>query len=383
MLVFDEIKDYMAFTPLDASRLAELGPHVTPHFGEIVDAFYIALNANPRTRAVFESDEQIERLRRSLMSWLEDLFGGTYDDAYLNKRARIGRAHVAVGLLPHFMFGAMNVIRSEIAQVINQTQPVELRQDYALAVNRLLDLELTIMVQSYWDNLMEMKLKVPAALASGLAHEIRNPLNALALNVTLLERKMRVLDEDTQVAPIMEAMRSEIRRITSLTTEIMDFAKPISVERAWCSSRRLLEVMRTNLGMTMEASDIEFQTSVEGDDEIFCDSDRLQQALINLITNAVESIKSVPGGVLLSIRNDESNTTITVQDTGEGMTPAMQYRMYDLFFTSKTTGTGLGLAIVRKIVEAHEGALDVSSKIGQGTTFNISLPRPAAGPREH
>jgi len=382
MLVFDEIKDYMAFTAQDAVRLGELRPHVAPHFDKIVDAFYIALNANPRTRAVFESDDQIARLRRSLMAWLDELFSGSYDDAYLNKRARIGRAHVAVGLLPHFMFGAMNVIRSELMQVINSSQPPEARQDYIMAVNRLLDLELTIMVQSYWDNLMDMKLKVPAALASGLAHEIRNPLNALALNVTLLERKMRVLDEDPQAAPIMEAMRSEIRRITSLTTEIMDFAKPINVERSWCSSKRLMEVMRTNLGTTMEASGIEFQTSVEGVDAIYCDSDRLQQALINLVTNAVEAIKSVPGAVVLSIRNDESNTTITVQDSGEGMTPAMQYRMYDLFFTSKTTGTGLGLAIVRKIVEAHEGALDVSSKIGQGTTFTISLPRPAAGPRE-
>src|SRR5690606_4478670 len=99
----------------------------------------------------------------------------------------------------------------------------------ANAVNRILDLELTIMVQSYWDNLMEMKLKVPAALASGLAHEIRNPLNALALNITLLERKMRAIEDD-QSGPIMDAMRSEIRRITALTTEIMDFAKPISVE---------------------------------------------------------------------------------------------------------------------------------------------------------
>ena len=381
MLVFDEIKDYMAFTPQDAACLAELRPIVTPHFSHIVNAFYTALYANPRTKAVFESEEQVERLRRSLMTWLDELFGGRYDDLYFNKRARIGRAHVAVGLLPHFMFGAMNVIRSEIVEIIHAEHTPEKRHPCASAVNRILDLELTIMVQSYWDNLMEMKLKVPAALASGLAHEIRNPLNALALNITLLERKMRAMEDD-QSGPIMDAMRSEIRRITALTTEIMDFAKPIGVERAWCSARRLTDVMRMNLGTTMDATDIEFTSEVEGPDELYCDSDRLQQALLNLITNAVEAIRHSPGRVHLKIVNDESNTTIAVSDNGEGMTPAMQYRMFDLFFTSKTTGTGLGLAIVKKIVEAHEGALDVTSKVGQGTTFTISIPRPAAGPPE-
>lgn len=381
MLVFDEIKDYMTFSEEDAEHLVRLRPHVVPQFETIVNAFYTALNNNPRTKAVFESEEQVERLRKSLMLWLDELFEGKYDDAYLQRRARIGRAHVAVGLLPHFMFGAMNVIRSHIVEVIEQDTDAHLHHGYTQAVNRILDLELTIMVQSYWDNMMEMKLKVPAALASGLAHEIRNPLNALALNITLLERKMRTLDEEaSQAAPILEAMRSEIRRITNLTTEIMDFAKPISIDQRWCSAEHLVDMVRTNLGHTMEASGIEFLTSVQGHDAVFCDSDRLKQAILNLLTNAVEAIQTTPGRIEFHIRNDASGTTITVSDTGEGMTPAMQYRMFDLFFTSKTTGTGLGLAIVRKIVEAHEGALDVTSKIGSGTTFTIYLPRPSLAP---
>jgi len=114
MLVFDEIKDYMGFSEEDAALLAEARDCVLPELDRVVDAFYTGLEGNPRTQAVFEGPEQVERLRGSLYKWVAELFDGVYDDAYFQKRMRIGRVHVTVGLLPHFMFGAMNIIRSEL-----------------------------------------------------------------------------------------------------------------------------------------------------------------------------------------------------------------------------------------------------------------------------
>ncbi len=377
MLVFDEIKDYMGFSPEDAELLVEARVCVLPDMDRIVDAFYRGLNDNPRTQAVFEGPDQVERLRGSLYNWIAQLFDGLYDEAYFQKRMRIGRVHVAVGLLPHFMFGAMNIIRSEIEEILwncDHLGPHGFR--HMRAVNRLLDIELTIMLQSYWDNMMELKLKVPAALASGLAHEIRNPLNALALNVTLLERKLRAHEgADNGEAPILDAMRSEIRRITNLTTEIMDFAKPIEVYPRWVSAKGLADSMRLTLGPTMDASEIHFKAIVEGPELIWIDADRVKQALMNLLSNAIEACSS-ESEIMLSIKSGKKGTEIVVKDNGEGMPPGMQYRIFDLFFTSKTTGTGLGLPIVKKIVEAHEGTIDVSSKPGRGTEFTISFPRP-------
>ncbi|MEZ4459303.1 MAG: protoglobin domain-containing protein [bacterium] len=377
MLVFDEIKDYMGFSSEDSALLIEAAPCVLPHVESIVDAFYRGLNDNPRTQAVFEGPDQVERLRVSLRRWIEELFVGEYDDAYFQRRMRIGRAHVAVGLLPHFMFGAMNIIRSSIEEILWHCEDLDGRGfEHMRAMHRLLDIELTIMLQSYWDNMMELKLKVPAALASGLAHEIRNPLNALALNVTLLERKLRHVElGESGGAAIMDAMRSEIRRITNLTTEIMDFAKPIEVEPRWVDAASIVDAMRITLGPTMEASNIHLVTSVEGLDLVWVDLDRIKQTLMNLLTNAIEA--SPPESeVHLRISTSRKGTDIVVRDEGAGMPPGMQYRIFDLFYTSKTTGTGLGLPIVKKIVEAHEGTIDVNSKPGRGTEFTLSLPRP-------
>ncbi len=377
VLVFDEIKSYVGFKDEDADRMVEVRRCVHEEFPSIVAAFYDALNANPRTRAVFETPEQVERLRASLHRWLEDIFGGVYDEGYFQRHNRIGLKHVEVGLLPHFMFGAMNIIRTEIIRHIVECDELEEPAEaYVASINRLLDLELAIMLQSYWDNMMEAKLKVPAALASGLAHEIRNPLNTLGLNITLLERRLRQVDDDG-LADLLESMRGEIRRITGLTTEIMDFAKPIEIRPDWHEAEELVRVMRTSFNGTMDASRIDFVAEIAGEPQIFCDLDRMKQSIINLLSNAIEAIED-GGEIKFRVEtNDETGTTIMVSDSGHGMPAAEQHKMFDLFFTSKSSGTGLGLPIVKKIVEAHEGAIEVFSSVGRGTTFSIYLPRPA------
>lgn len=377
MQFFREIRDYVGFTSADEDHLFSMHDLMAPHFEEIVDAFYEALEQNPRTRMIFSGEAQIERLHQTLLVWLERIFSGPFDEDYFWQRRRIGQVHVDVGLLPHFMFGAMNVIRRRIVHVLLAAGYEREREEACLcAVERILDLELTIMVQSYWDVMMAQKLQVPTALATGLAHEIRNPLNALNLNVTLMERRLRALDSDTSsIDGVLEVMRSEIRRIRGLTSEIMDFAKPIQVTRAWHDGQELLREISTMLVPTFEVSRIAFHAQIEGGSQIWCDLDRIKQILVNLITNAVEAIGE-SGHITLSLINSESGTKIVVQDDGEGMTPEQRHKIFDLFYTTKAAGTGLGLPIVRKIIEAHDGAIDVVSHEQRGTTFTIYLPKP-------
>lgn len=378
MYFFEEVKSYLQFSPQDAERLVALRPSVEPHFGKVVESFYEALWQNPRTRAVFDGPEQVQRLRKSLYLWLEELFTGPFDASYFENRMRIGRAHVDVGLLPHFMFGAMNIVRLELLEAVETSEfEGQERLEAIQSVHKILDVELTMMLQSYWDYMMELKLKVPQALASGLAHEIRNPLNAIVLNLTLLERKMRSLDADGENSSIFDAMRNEVRRIQALTSEIMDFAKPIDIICGWHQIESLASDVRTVLGATFEAADVEFTTTVAGDPLIYCDIDRMKQVFFNLLSNALEAVEK-GGKVELAFDGLESGTEIRVVDDGYGMPPSLKYRIFDLFYTNKASGTGLGLPIVRKIVEAHGGSMDVSSKEGQGTEFLIFLPRPRA-----
>lgn len=379
MHFFEEIKNYVGFDETDADRLRRIKPLLEPHFSAVVVKFYDALNANPRTREVFTGPEQVERLRQTLHRWLEEVFEGPFDGAYFKRRQRIGRVHVDVGLLPQFTFGAMNIIRIDLVDRVLESDEIEDKQACIESIERILDLELTIMQQSYWDAMMELKLQIPSALAAGLAHEIRNPLNTIGLQMTLLERRLAGIvdpEEQQRVEPIVEAVLSEVQRIRGLTSEIMDFAKPVELNKSWYDARELLSDLQNLYEPTMEASNIKLVTRVEGEPMLLCDRDRLKQVLVNLLQNAVEAIED-RGRIEVVVHNEDYGTRISVQDDGVGMTPVLKYKIFDLFHTTKAAGTGIGLAIVKKIIEAHQGSIDVTSKPGKGTSFTIALPRPS------
>ncbi|MBW2687563.1 MAG: hypothetical protein JRE19_16860, partial [Deltaproteobacteria bacterium] len=105
------LKDYVQFDAESARRLQAIGPRIKPYQDAIVDRFYAAVLDDPGARAVLKNESQVARLRVTLTQWLEELFGGTYDEAYFEKRARIGRVHVKVGLEQRYMLAGMNIIR--------------------------------------------------------------------------------------------------------------------------------------------------------------------------------------------------------------------------------------------------------------------------------
>lgn len=375
-LLYRELKEYIGFTDDDANCLAELHDIVAPSFTKIVTAFYTALETNERTRAVFSGPDQVERLRKSLHVWLAEVFGGDYGDTYFEKRARIGRVHVEVGLLPHFMFAAMNVVRREISAIL---RGAEVTPAHASAVEKILDIELAVMVQSYCDKLVELKMKVPAALAAGLAHEIRNPLNAMGLHITLLERQLRRagLENDGSSSAI-EGVRSEIRRLRGLTSEIIDFSKPIQITPSWIDIGVVINELAEMHAPVLAASEITFGTSITGPSPVYCDRDRLVQVLVNLLTNAVEALPG-EGHIELTVDNSRQfRTELIFRDTGPGLPRPVRFRAFELFYTTKAAGTGMGLPIVRKIVEAHHGFIQIESPPSGGALFRIQLPRPGA-----
>lgn len=376
MYFFEEFKDYVGFTDDDVVRLRELKPFVEPHFQQIVMGFYDALMENSRTRAVFSGPDQIIRLRCSLLNWLRELFAGPFDNAYCQARLHIGEVHVNVGLLPHFMFGAMNLVRTELIKIVaGWSEDTSICALYMGSVERVLDLDLTLMVQSYWNLMMKQKLQIPTALATGLAHEIRNPLNAIGLQITLLERKLTNAGiDDHTFQPVLEAVRSELRRIYLVNSEIMDFTKPIDVYCKPTDLRAMLTGLQQTHSTTLDAADIEFTFAIEGSPIIWCDADRLTQVLVNLLNNAVEAMPEQGGKIHVQADRTNSGNIIAFEDNGNGLTPNLKYRIFDLFYTSKASGTGIGLPIARKIMEAHGGSIDVHSMPNIGTQFILHLP---------
>jgi truncated hemoglobin YjbI len=131
MHFFDQIKEYIGFDKSTAETLTKLKPAVSPYFDDIVDDFYDALWSNEQTRNVFEGPEQVERLRNSLHRWLSETFTGPYDEEYFENRKHIGQVHHEMGLEPHFLFGAMNIIRTDLVEMLNR-EDIEPDQDKAI-----------------------------------------------------------------------------------------------------------------------------------------------------------------------------------------------------------------------------------------------------------
>jgi PAS domain S-box-containing protein len=151
--VFEEMKRYVRFTEADAALLAELLPHAEPHFEQIAADFYERIREHERAHAVFSGEEQVRRLQRSLTRWLQNVCAGPFDEAFFEETAKIGRVHVRVGLPQHYMFTAMALIRVELSRIADEALG-ERAAAARGAVDRVLDLELAIMLEAYRDDLV-------------------------------------------------------------------------------------------------------------------------------------------------------------------------------------------------------------------------------------
>jgi PAS domain S-box-containing protein len=143
--LFEELKRYVRFDHADEAALRAWASHAEPHFRSITDTFYEHIDAHPPARAVFSGPDQVERLKLALCEWLGQLLRGPWDDAYYARRMRIGARHVAIGLPQRYMFGAMNVVRDSL-QRLAADEPAGV---LARALDKMLDIELAIMLESY------------------------------------------------------------------------------------------------------------------------------------------------------------------------------------------------------------------------------------------
>jgi PAS domain S-box-containing protein len=149
--LFEEMKRYVRFTDADAALLAAFRPHAAPHFEEIAREFYDRIREHEGAHEVFTGEPQVERLKRSLVRWLERVCTGPHDQRYFEETAKIGRMHVRVGLPQHYMFTAMALIRGSLVRLAQEALAERARPTIE-AVNRALDLELAVMLETYRDD---------------------------------------------------------------------------------------------------------------------------------------------------------------------------------------------------------------------------------------
>jgi two-component system sensor histidine kinase HydH len=184
---FENIKLYVGFNDASSAALRELHPIAAPSFQPIVDDFYAAIEAHPGARqAITGGQAQIDRLKQTLIGWMDKMLLGPHDEEYYALRARIGRMHVRIALPQQYMFTAMDRIRVRLLDVVrNQiTGDAPKVERIATALNQILDLELAIMLETYREDLEAKhrnaeRLATIGQFAASIGHELRNPLGVV------------------------------------------------------------------------------------------------------------------------------------------------------------------------------------------------------------
>jgi signal transduction histidine kinase len=215
-------------------------------------------------------------------------------------------------------------------------------------------------------------------LASGLAHEIRNPLNAMNMNLQMLEEELQGLPQlgSGEHAELLESTKSEIKRLERLVNNFLTYARPAEPR---LESRDLNVVVREVLRL-LEADFRQHGVELVADFEpllphVDLDDTQFKQALINLLVNARQVLKNGGEVAVRTGASEQGEVVVEVRDTGPGIPQEMRERIFEVFYSSRGGGTGLGLPIAKQIVERHGGTIEVDSVEGHGTTFRIRLPR--------
>ena len=208
-------------------------------------------------------------------------------------------------------------------------------------------------------------------LAAGLAHEIRNPLAGIAGVIELMGQD---LPAESPTREVWKDVRQEIRQIQKILNELLDYARPKPPHFIPADLNATAEHAASLARQQVLSRPIQISfVPAPGLPPVEHDAAQIQQVLLNLLLNAIQSIEG-EGSVELSLRTGEDCVIVRVSDTGRGIDPKHLGSIFRPFFTTKGQGTGLGLSLVQRIVEAHGGRIEATSAPGQGSQFTIRLP---------
>src|SRR3984957_10498878 len=217
------------------------------------------------------------------------------------------------------------------------------------------------------------RLAAISSITGGVAHEIKNPLNAISLRLDLLRARLGAPEEEL-VAEI-EILSSEVRRLDRVVKTFLDFSRPVDVKLEKVNLAELVSEVAKLMTPQAELANVTLEFQALENDPAFIngDPDMLKQAVLNLVTNALDVMKN--GGELrLRVSRVNDYVVLEVVDNGPGIPPELRDKVFQLYFTTKAKGSGIGLAMTYRAVQLHNGTIDFTSEDGRGTTFRLQFP---------
>jgi two-component system, NtrC family, sensor histidine kinase HydH len=218
------------------------------------------------------------------------------------------------------------------------------------------------------------RLSALGNLAATVAHEIRNPLNAISMGLQRLKVEFQPTDDQEQYSRVTELMLGEVHRLNSIVEQFLSLARPLEIKPEALPVQDVLNELATLVESEARQSKVQIRVVAPPTlPPLKADREYLRQTLLNLILNGLQAMPE--GGTLtLKANTSNGNCLISITDTGVGIAPENRRRIFEPYFTTKAKGSGLGLAIARRIIEAHGGKITVSGEAGHGCCFQIALP---------
>lgn len=223
---------------------------------------------------------------------------------------------------------------------------------------------------------LSRRISATGRVTRGVAHEVKNPINAIVLHLQLLRNKLQQLDPDT--TRHVDIIDSEIHRLDRVVQILVDFTRPRDLHVEETDLRLVLDDVSLLASPDAEQHGVKFSSELPADPiPVTIDVDFIKQAILNVVLNGVQAMPN--GGTLTLSAKREDDTVVTeIRDQGPGIPADIQDKIFELYFTTKKTGSGIGLAQTYQIMQWHYGSVDFESGPGKGTTFRLRLPLAAS-----
>jgi signal transduction histidine kinase len=219
---------------------------------------------------------------------------------------------------------------------------------------------------------LSRRLAAIGRLTSGVAHEVKNPINAIVVHLEVMRQKLKDIDPDTRRH--IDVIGSEIQRLDRVVQTLVDFTRPVELRLVETDLHKLVDDVVILASPAAEQNQVHVER--QGGQEPLptrVDVDLVKQAVLNIVINGVQAMPE--GGTMrLELRRDGDNAILTIRDQGQGIPEEIRDKVFNLYFTTKKGGSGIGLAMAYRVVQLHHGSLEFDSVPGEGTTFYLRFP---------
>jgi signal transduction histidine kinase len=220
---------------------------------------------------------------------------------------------------------------------------------------------------------------VVGRLASGIAHEIRNPLNFMNLSIDHLQAACAPEEtrKQSEFKHLTTTIKEEIARLNKLVSDFLSYGRPARLNPRELDARTLVEELRTLVKAQADVQNVSVVIAGATAAPFKADAEQIKTCFSNLMINAVQAMPD-GGKLIVTLLPETENLRLTFADTGKGIAPENLEQIFEPYYSTKDTGIGLGLPLTKKIIEEHQGQITVESELGRGTTFTVTLPRSAS-----